>query len=289
MNDVVALVLARGLGSRMRQAAGGASGVSLGDSAVALTPEQEAAASAGLKGMMPMAGPGRPARPFLDYVLSELADAGFTEVALIVAPEGDSADPLRDYYLGVGRPSRVSLSFVVQTEALGTANAVHAAESWVGTRPFVVLNADNLYGAKTLRALRLADGPALPVYECDQLVRSSAIPAERVASFALITLRSDGTLQDIVEKPGAAAMAVAGPKALISMNCWRGDPRLMDACKDVERSLRGEFELPMAVRLAIQRGVVFQGIAADGPVLDLSRREDVNGVVARLAGVEAHP
>jgi len=280
-DDVVALVLARGLGSRMREAGAGAD--------TALTPGQAAAASAGLKGMMPMAGPDGRARPFLDYVLSELADAGFTRVALIVAPEGDEPDPLRQYYLGEGRPSRISLSFVVQPEPLGTADAVRAAEAWVGRHPFIVLNADNLYGAKTLRALREADGPALPVYERDQLVQSSAIPPARVAAFALLTMRPDGTLEDIIEKPGQAAMDAAGPRALISMNCWRGDERLMDACRDVERSMRGEFELPMAVRLAISRGVVFRGLPASGPVLDLSRREDVSGVTARLAAVDARP
>ena len=112
--------------------------------------------AAGLKGMIPMAQPGRPARPFLDYVLSELADAGFTRGALIVAPEGDGPDPLREYYLGEGRPKRLSLSFVVQPEPLGTADAVHAAAAWVGSNAFIVLNADNLYGVQTLRALRHA-------------------------------------------------------------------------------------------------------------------------------------
>ncbi|HUR21090.1 MAG TPA: sugar phosphate nucleotidyltransferase [Vicinamibacterales bacterium] len=279
-DDVVALVLARGLGRRMREAAGQEAGT--------LTAEQAVAASAGLKSMIPVAAPGERARPFLDYVLSELADAGFTRVALIVAPEGEAPDPLREYYLGNGRPTRISLSFIVQLEALGTADAVRAADAWVGTNPFVVLNADNLYGASTLRALRMADGPALPVYERDELVQSSAIPADRIASFALVTLR-DGTLEDIVEKPGAAAIEAAGPRALISMNCWRGDSRLMDACRDVERSPRGEFELPMAVRLAVRRGVVFRGLPATGPVLDLSRRDDVRGVMERLAGVEARP
>jgi dTDP-glucose pyrophosphorylase len=279
--DVVALVLARGLGRRMREERAAQGG--------ALTPDQAAAAAAGLKSMMPMTVEGRPARPFLDYVLSELADAGFTQVALIVAPEGDAPDPLREYYQGVGRPTRISLSFVVQPVALGTADAVAAATGWVGHRAFVVLNADNLYGVHTLRALRLAEGPALPVYERDQLVQSSDIPPERIASFALLTMHPDGTLEEIIEKPGAAAIEAAGPRALISMNCWRGDQRLLKACRDVERSPRGEFELPMAVQLAVRRGVKFRGIAAAGPVLDLSRRDDVAGVVKRLAGVEARP
>ncbi len=280
VEDVVALVLARGLGRRMR--------VDSGDG-TPLSAEQQSAAAAGLKSMMPMPGPGRRPRPFLDYVLSDLADAGFTRVALIVAPEGDAGDPLREYYQGAGRPARLSVSFVVQPEPLGTADAVWAASEWVGAHPFVVLNADNLYGEVTLRALRLAGGPALPVYQKDDLVLSSAIPPERVAAFAVLTMGPDGTLQDIVEKPGQAAIDAAGPRALISMNCWRGDRRLMEACRDVEPSRRGEFELPMAVRLAIRRGVVFCGLPAKGPVLDLSSRADVTTVVARLATVEPRP
>ncbi|MGE0866662.1 MAG: nucleotidyltransferase family protein, partial [Vicinamibacterales bacterium] len=67
-----ALLLARGLGRRM-QAGGG----------VALSGAQQAAAAAGAKGMMPI-GPTR--RPFLDHVLSALADAGCRDVCLIVAP-----------------------------------------------------------------------------------------------------------------------------------------------------------------------------------------------------------
>ena len=280
VEDVVALVLARGLGRRMRAESG---------DGTPLDAAQQAAAAAGLKGMMPLPGPGGRARPFLDYVLSDLADAGFTRVALIVAPEGDAVDPLREYYQGEGRPARISLAFVVQPEPLGTADAVWAASEWVGAHPFVVLNADNLYGVATLRALRHAGGPALPVYEKDELVASSAIPPERVAAFALLTMGADGTLQDIVEKPGQAMIDAAGPRALISMNCWRGDRQLMEACRDVEASPRGEFELPMAVRLAMRRGVVFRGLPANGPVLDLSSRADVSTVVNRLAAVEPRP
>jgi glucose-1-phosphate thymidylyltransferase len=134
--------------------------------------------------------------------------------------------------------------------------------------------------------MRELEGPGLPAFERDELVRSSGIAQERVAAFALLTVAPDGTLVDIVEKPGAAVMAAAGPNAPISMNCWRCDDRVFAACRDVPRSARGEFELPEAVRLAVQRGVKFQVVSARGPVLDLSRREDLPGVEARLAGRE---
>ncbi len=245
----------------------------------------------GQKGMMPLPGPDGRLRPFLDYVLSELADAGFLDVALVVppAPTDRSPQPLREYYRGEGAPTRLRISFVVQETANGTADAVASAASWIGERPFVVLNADNLYGVAALRALHDADGPALPVYERDDLVRTSGIPAERVGSFALLHVTPGGLLADIVEKPGREAIDAAGPRALISMNCWRGDESVLQACRDVPASPRGEYELPSAIRLAITRGTRIRAIAARGPVLDLSRREDVAGVVKRLQHVEVRP
>ena len=70
------------------------------------------------------------------------------------------------------------------------------------------------------------------------------------------------------------------------MNVWRFDDRIFEACRDVPRSARGEYELPEAVALAIARGVEFRVVPARGAVLDLSRRGDVAQVTARLAGCE---
>ncbi len=284
MDHVVALVLARGLGTRMRDAASEGAGAGL-------TSAQAAAAAAGHKGLMPLVDRHGQARPFLDFVLHHLAEAGFTDVGLVVPPPPapGAPDPLRDYYTGAGRPTRLTLTLIVQPEARGTADAVVAADHWLAGRPFVVVNADNLYAIDDLRALRRARGPALPVYERDALVARSGIPPERVGAFALLTVAPDGHLLDIVEKPGPDAVAAAGGRALISMNCWRGDAALVAACRDVPLSPRGEFELPAAVRLALSRGVRFDTIPAVGPVFDLSRRSDVPAMAERLRGMEVRP
>jgi len=268
-----AVLLARGLGSRMKQA---------GDAA-ALTHGQAAAAAAGAKGMMPV---GEGSRPFLDYVLSALADAGCTSVCLIVAP--DHSD-IRAYYDGPGKPRRLKIDYAIQPIADGTARAVLSAESYAGDDPFLVLNSDNLYSAPVLRALIELDGPGLPAYERDSLVTESGFPLERVASFAAIETDKNDYLTRIVEKPGLDYYEAAGPRALISMNAWRFDRRIFAACRDVPLSSRGEHELPEAVGLAVQRGVKFRTFRAGGAVLDLSRRSDVALVGARLAAVEPHP
>jgi dTDP-glucose pyrophosphorylase len=220
------------------------------------------------------------ARPFLDYVIASLADAGYDEVGLVIGPEHDG---IRRRYAVDAPPTRVRVTFLVQEQPVGTANAVLAAESWVGDEPFVVLNADNLYPVTTLSALRGLDGPGLPVFERAELVASGNIPPERVGAFARVEVDAEGRLTRIVEKPGEAA--VSDPRALVSMNCWRFDRRIFAACRDVPRSARGEFELPQAVGLALERGVSFATVPAHGRVLDLSRQTDVAEVSNRLAAV----
>lgn len=278
-----AVVLARGLGKRMREA----------DPGIELSPEQRQAADAGLKAMMPVNG-----RPFVDYVLGSLAVAGVTDVALVVAPDHE----VLEAHLAATPPVRLRVSFIVQDAAVGTANAVLAAEAWTRGEPFLTLNADNLYPIEALRALVAADEPAFPAFDADDLIRSSNIPPDRIRAFALASVDDDGYLIAIVEKPdlppegrrhldenppegGDPVQRVAsGFSRKISMNCWRFDARIFEACRDVPKSARGEFELPEAVGLAITRGVRFKALPARGPVLDLSRRADTADVARRLAG-----
>lgn len=265
-----AVVLARGAGRRMRAA----------DPSVSLTPAQAAAASAGLKCLMPV-GPHE--RPFLAYVLDALADAGCHEACLVVGPDHDA----------VGRsilerrdPARLALTFAVQAIADGTAHAVLAAQPCTGDEPFLVLNADNLYPAADLRAMTDLDEPGVAAFERDRLVEDSGFGGERVAAFALLDVDRTGRLQRIVEKPARAAVDAAGARALVSMNLWRFDRAIFGPCRDVSRSARGEYELPEAVALALERGLRFRAVLARGPVLDLSHRSDVTEVSRRLAALD---
>lgn len=263
-----ALVLARGLGSRMRAE----------DPSVRLTPEQEKAASAGLKALIPIAG-----RPFLDYVLASLADAGIRTVGLVIAP---GENPLHTYYASAR--VRVAIDFLIQAEPRGTADALLAAEAWAGDQPFLTLNSDNLYPTEALRALVDLDEPGLPVFDRDEMLASSNIPHDRVKSFALVEVNAAGYMTRIVEKPSAAEIPPPGSPMWLSMNCWRFDARIFPACRAVAPSPRGELELPLAVMLAVTRGVPFRAVPARGPVLDLSRRGDTPEVVRQVQQQQLH-
>ena len=95
-----------------------------------------------------------------------------------------------------------------------------------------------------------------------------------------------GYLVGLREKPGEDPTASVSPDALISMNLWRFTPAIFDHCRRVERSPRGEYEIPRAVNRAIQHGMRLRVERSDLGVLDMSLRADVPAVAARLERVE---
>lgn len=254
-----AVILARGLGTRMRAAA---QEVSLSDS-------QSAAAAAGTKGLIDVG------RPFMDYLISGLADVGITDICLVIGPEHDA---FRSYYQALA-PTRVTIHYAIQQRPLGTADAVSAARDFVGTDRFVVLNSDNYYPVEALSRLVACPGNGVIGFQREALVAQSNIPAERIDQFAIIRVE-DGNLADIIEKPDAQQMA-DNPGAPLSMNCWLFTPAVLDHCDAVTPSPRGELELVDAVR-TLAAAEPFPVIPATCGVLDLSRREDIPAVAEAL-------
>lgn len=222
-------------------------------------------------------------RPFLDFVLSALADAGFRQACLVVGPEHDV---IREYYASISK-RRIEIRFAIQEQPVGTANAVLAARDFAGGESFLVLNSDNYYPVEVFRALRTLGEPGLPVFEFEALVRESNIPRERVQQYAILEVSADGYLERIVEKPQELPEAGSGRVVYVSMNCWRFSADIFRACELVPRSARGEFELPEAVQFGLSSlGLRFKALPFRIGVLDLSFRADISAVAKRLAGVQ---
>lgn len=260
-----AVVLAGGMGTRMRARAQG----------VQLDERQAAAAAAGTKAMIDVG------RPFLDHVVTELAEAGITRVVLVVGPKHVE---MRRYYTELAT-ERVRIELATQPEPLGTANALLAAEPLVQTDRFLLVNSDNHYPAEAVRALTEVDGAALVGFDPVALTTQGNIDPARVAKFALLEVDEDGHLTAITEKPDEQTTArLAG--APVSMNCWALPRSIFDQAHRIEPSARGEYELPDAVRLAISEGTSFTVVLASVGVLDLSSQDDIAEVARRLQGRE---
>jgi dTDP-glucose pyrophosphorylase len=265
-----AVILARGLGTRMRRE----------DETAPLDPGQAAAAASGVKAMISFG------RPFLDYVLSALADAGIGDVCLVIGPEHGE---VRDYYTKAAPPRRLRMAFAIQEEPRGTADAVLSAEEFAAGGDFLVINSDNYYPVSALAALAGLAEPGVALFERAPLIASSNIPPERIASFAACVVGADGYLEEILEKPDEKTLAGLGPDPPVSMNCWRFSSGIFAACRRVPLSPRGELELPAAVREAMAQGMRFKVVRCREGVLDLSRRADIAAVAERLRGVSADP
>lgn len=100
-----AVILARGLGSHMRRE----------DPGAVLDETQARVAETGVKALILIK------RPFLDYILGVLADAGIRRVCLVIRPEHDE---LRRYYEEQVEAEQLTIEFAIQEQPLGTANAV---------------------------------------------------------------------------------------------------------------------------------------------------------------------
>jgi dTDP-glucose pyrophosphorylase len=255
-----AVILARGLGTRMRRA----------NPDSPLSTDQAKAADTGVKGMIPVG------RPFMDYLLSGLADAGFTDACLVIGPEHES---VRAYASALSL-RRTRVTFAVQPEPRGTADAVIAAEAFAGADGFLVLNSDNYYPVEVLRQVRLLPGPGLVAFLARAMIEDAGVPAERVAGFPRVEVDPDGVLTRLgTDRPAA-------PDDHVSMNCWRFDSLIFAACRSITPSSRGELELPDAVQYSIDRlGARYRVFHSDLPVLDLSSRADIARVTRQLAGV----
>lgn len=239
-----------------------------------LDPDQERAADRGLKALVPFHG-----QPFLSYVLTTLADAGYVDVCIVV-PSG--ADPIRACFEHIVT-RRLRLHFAVQEQPLGSAHALLSAEAFAGDHDVAVINSDNLYPVDALRALRGMTGSGLIGFRRSGLLGGN-IDAGRIAGYALVAVDGTGALSSIIEKPPADSVAAAGDDALVSMTCWRFRPGIYDAIRATPRSVRGEYEIPDAVRRLMQ-SERFDVVPMSVPILDLSRRDDIPRVDALLRGM----
>ncbi|MBI5472134.1 MAG: NTP transferase domain-containing protein [Ignavibacteriae bacterium] len=271
------IILAGGASSRMKKSAS-AAGV---DETIAREIERKTKA---------MLSVGQGGRPFLDFLLFNIEQAGYRQVVIIV---GDHDDSIRSYYeheQKAGSFPHLTFKFVTQKipterqKPLGTADAVvqalHALPEWRGQQ-FTVCNADNLYSVAALRLL-LEDSHEGAVIDYERSALS--FPEERISQFAITMKDESGFLSDIIEKPSLDELARAkdaSGRIGVSMNIWRFTyDRILPFVERLPlHPVRQEKELPLAVKAMVTeypRSVFAIPLAEH--VIDLTSGEDIPAV-----------
>ena len=146
------------------------------------------------KVLQPLAG-----RPLVGHVLHALHEAGVGR-AVVVVPAAERGEEIRS---GIANhaPAGLELGFAEQAEATGTADAVRAARSLVGSEDVLVINGD----LGLLTADQLAPLVAASRASASLLVARVAEPA----AMGRIVRAEDGRVLGIVEARDATAEQLA--------------------------------------------------------------------------------
>jgi bifunctional UDP-N-acetylglucosamine pyrophosphorylase/glucosamine-1-phosphate N-acetyltransferase len=166
-------------------------------------------------------------RPLVAHTVDAAVDAGASRLVIVV---GYEADAVREFFGDSYRD--VPVTFAVQAEQRGTADAVRVAATELDDGPFVVLNGDALYDRPSLRRL-YESGPAVGSYRVDDPASYGVLVTDdQKADGARDEIRVTG----VIEKPAEP------PSNLVNTGAYHF-PGEAQAWLDVGESERGELEL----------------------------------------------
>ncbi|MFJ8856814.1 glucose-1-phosphate thymidylyltransferase [Streptomyces sp. NPDC102451] len=197
-------------------------------------------------------------KPVLFYGLEAIAEAGITDVGIIV---GDTAPEIREA-VGDGSALGIDVTYIPQDEPRGLAHAVLIARDFLGDDDFVMYLGDNFIvgGIAGLVEEFRAERP-----EAQILLTKVPNPT----AFGVAELDAEGRVASLEEKPKE-------PKSdLALVGVYLFTPAVHEAVRSIEPSWRGELEITHAIQWLIDqrrdvRSTVISGYWKDtGNVTDM--------------------
>jgi glucose-1-phosphate thymidylyltransferase len=213
-------------------------------------------------------------KPVLFYGLEAIADAGVTDVGLIV---GDTAAEVMEA-VGDGSAFGIKTTFIPQHAPLGLAHAVQVARDYLGDDDFIMYLGDNfIVGgiAELVDAFRQARPAAQ--------IMLTQVPNPR--EFGVAELDAQGRVIGLEEKPQQ-------PKSdLALVGVYMFTPAVHDAIAELKPSWRGELEITEAIQGLIDSGQQVESSLITGYWKDTGNVADmleVNRMVLETAESVCH-
>jgi NDP-sugar pyrophosphorylase family protein len=194
------------------------------------------------KAMLPILG-----KPIVERVMENICANGIKDFVLVVSQ--DDQDIVK--YFSEESELEVNITFVVQKERLGMANALQCAAPSIH-QDFVLSACDNLAPAKHVAEL-------IERQQADEAIHATLslthIDPASVGKTGIVEL-VNGRITHIVEKPRPEE----APTNIASLPLYVFTPRILDYLPQVPLSPRGEYELQDAIQVLIEADGGVQGV-----------------------------
>jgi glucose-1-phosphate thymidylyltransferase len=214
------------------------------------------------KGMVEVAG-----APILTHCFEQLVELGADELVVVVGyRKEDIISHYGDEFRGV------PITYTHQREQKGLAHALLTAEDHVDD-DFMLMLGDNVFEANLRDVVdRQREDRADAAFLVEE------IPWEEAPRYGVCVTNDYGEIVEVVEKPDNP------PSNLVMTGFYTFTPAIFPACKLVQPSNRGEYEISEAIDLLIRSGRTIDAIAIEGWRMDIGYPEDRDEAEARLEG-----
>lgn len=211
-------------------------------------------------------------KPILTHCFEQLKTLGADEFVVVV---GYLKEHIIEHY--GDEFNGIPITYAHQREQKGLAHALLTVEQHIEDN-FMLMLGDNIFSANLADVVRRQRED-----RADAAFLVEEVPYEEASRYGVCDTNKYGEITDVVEKPDDP------PSNLVMTGFYTFSPAIFSACKLVQPSNRGEYEISEAIDLLIRSGRTIDAIRLNGWRIDIGYSEDRKRAEERLQEERVSP